>query len=501
MAKGQEWHHRGGNRERGSRRTSRQSVEKTIFEELPQWGGKMETQGTADGGIMSKNHKALEELTSSDEDRFAVLSHPRLKYPAGGTSLEEQRTRWERKRVRTVKELIETEQRYFEQLELVAVYFIEILTAKGTLRPEERDAIFCTFKSIHSINRTLLSDLEDGKLGQGFEHFCPQLHLYTTYTDNMGHALKVLQGQMKKNRQFARFKKLQESRAEFQGLKLEDLLPLPLQRVHQYKHLLRDLTENTNPDHPEFQQLTSAVRVISDAAQHIRDQARSQENHLQLLRVQKLLKGRRSKVLAPGRKYIREGWLTTVPSKGEELKHKMFFLFSDVLLMTKPCHPLHPVHSDKFIWQKAYPLAEGRVEKVFGHTKSQGGLISLTFPEEKLLVMSNDQEDINNWYRCVSAAMGRLQSRATVTQRRDNLARRPLRPAQSSTQTTTDSPIPKAGTKRYLSHQPQQEPSTSGHTQNDCTEPKQIKLMPHPTLRPDDPSPSAAQAGNSCVIL
>ncbi|XP_032895410.1 pollen-specific leucine-rich repeat extensin-like protein 1 [Amblyraja radiata] len=33
------------------------------------------------------------------------------------------------------------------------------------------------------------------------------------------------------------------------------------------------------------------------------------------------------------------------------------------------------------------------------------------------------------------------------------------------------------------SDQPREEPSASGHTENDCTEPKEIKLMPHPTLR------------------
>ncbi|XP_051889847.1 rho guanine nucleotide exchange factor 39 isoform X2 [Pristis pectinata] len=430
-----------------------------------------------------------------------MASHAQLKYLAGGTAIKEQRARWERKRIRTAKELIETEQRYFEQLELVVVYFIEILKAKGTLRPAAQDAIFCTFKSIHSVNRTLLSDLEDGKFGLGFDNFCPHLQLYTTYTDNMEHALKVLQGQIKKNKQFARFKKLQESRPEFQGLKLEDLLPLPHKRIYQYKHLLRDLTGNTNPDDPEFQQLKNAVKAISEASQHIQDQARRHENYLQVLRVQKLLKGQRSKVLAPGRKYIREGWLTTVPSKGEELKHKMFFLFSDILLMTKPCHPLHPVHSDKFIWQKAYPLIEGTIEKVFGHTESRGGLISLTFPEEKILVMSDDQEDINNWYRCLSAAIGQLRSRSAVIQRKDNLARRPLRSAENSTQINTDSTTPKAGSKRYLSDQPLADPSTNSHTKNDWTEAKRIKLMPNPTVRHDETGPSVEQTGISCIIL
>ncbi|XP_062928488.1 rho guanine nucleotide exchange factor 39 isoform X3 [Mobula hypostoma] len=395
-----------------------------------------------------------QHLPSSDQPGASMARHVQLKY-LGGTAVQEQRARWERKRIRTAKELIETERRYFEQLELVVVYFIEILKAKGTLQPAARDAIFCTFKSIHSVNRALLSYLEDGKLGLGFDNFCPHLKLYTTYTDNMEQALKVLQGQIKKNKQFARFKKLQESRPEFQGLTLEDLLPLPCKRIHQYKHLLRDLIGNTNPDDPEFQQLER-------------------------------------------RKYIREGWLTTVPPKGEELKHRMFFLFSDMLLMTKPCHPLHPVHSDKFVWQKAYPLIEGTVEKVFGHTESQGGLISLTFPEEKVLVMSNDQEDINNWYRCLSAAIGQLQSRSTVIQRKDDLARRPLRSAESSTQMNVASPTPKAGSKRYLSDQPCKDPS---HTKNDQTEVKRIKLMPNPTVRFDETISNEKPPGNGCIIL
>ncbi|XP_069763581.1 rho guanine nucleotide exchange factor 39 [Narcine bancroftii] len=430
-----------------------------------------------------------------------MASHAQLKYLPGGTAMKEQRARWERKRIRTAKELIETEQRYFEQLELVVVYFIEILKAKGTLQPDARDAIFCTFKSIHSVNGSLLGDLQDGKFGMGFDKFCPHLQLYITYTDNMEHALKVLQGQIKKNKQFARFKKLQESRPEFQGLKLEDLLSLPQKRIYQYKHLLRDLTENTNPSDPEFHQLRTAVKAISEASQHIQDQARRHENYLQVLRVQKLLKGRRSKVLAPGRKYIREGWLATVPSKGVELKLKMFFLFSDILLMTKPCHPLHPVHSDKFIWQKAFPLIEGTVEKVFGHTKSQGGLISLTFPEEKILVMSNDQEDINNWYRCLSVAIGQLQSLSTVIQRKDNLARMPLRSAGISTPINTDSAAPQAGSKRYLSDQPQEGPSTKSHSKDDWTEAKRIKLMPNPNTRHNDAVPGVEQAGTNCIIL
>jgi len=83
-------------------------------------------------------------------------------------------------------------------------------------------------------------------------------------------------------------------------------------------------------------------------------------------------------LLIVGRWYIREGWLKTVPTKGTEAKPKMFYLFSDILLQAKPCSPIHPTNGDKFVCQQVYPLKECTVDKVFGHTKSQGGLISVS---------------------------------------------------------------------------------------------------------------------------
>lgn len=82
----------------------------------------------------------------------------------------------------------------------------------------------------------------------------------------------------------------------------------------------------------------------------------------------------------PGRWYIREGWLLVVPSKGEELKRRMFFLFSDILIAAKPCHPLHLLNSNKLSCQAVYPLHQCSVDKVFGHTQSQGGLLSVSLP-------------------------------------------------------------------------------------------------------------------------
>lgn len=52
------------------------------------------------------------------------MSASSLLFMAGANTVEEQRARWERKRSRTAKELLETEHKYLEQLDLVVTVSI-----------------------------------------------------------------------------------------------------------------------------------------------------------------------------------------------------------------------------------------------------------------------------------------------------------------------------------------------------------------------------------------
>ncbi|CAI5635432.1 rho guanine nucleotide exchange factor 39 [Oreochromis niloticus] len=413
---------------------------------------------------------------------------PRPLDPLGCSSVQEQRDLWQRKFCRIAKEMVQTEQRYCQKLELVTTFFVDILKAKGTLRSDIREDIFCSIKAIQSVNQTLLIHLENGYFGKGLDQFSTHMHHYYTYVDNIYKAQKVLQMQLKKNKAFRRFKKLQESRPEFNNQKLEDLLQLPLQRIDQYKHFLEDLTANISVDHPEYEQLSRAMTAVCEVSQRIDDNTRRHENHLELCRVQKLLKGRKMKVLAPGRWYICEGWLKVVPPKGAEAKPKMFFLFSDMLLQVKRCSSLHSTSGQKFTAEHAYPLQDCTVEKVFGHTRSQGGLLSLTFPRANLLLMSSNQENLNNWYQSLSSAIRKQNSKQTPIYQRDELCRRPLRSAADSHNT----PANVASRKRNMltaeiSELPQEPP-----VEQEYSAPKRMK--------PSDASELSAET-SSCVIL
>ncbi|XP_077565430.1 rho guanine nucleotide exchange factor 39 isoform X2 [Stigmatopora nigra] len=340
-----------------------------------------------------------------------------------GKVIQEQRDRWERKRSQAGRELVLSEQRYCQQLDLVITYFVEILEAKGTLKQDIRERIFSSIKAIHSVNQSLLVHLESGHFGRGFEQFFPQLHHYSVYVDNIHDALKLLWVQRKRSKAFRRFKELQEARPEFRDHKLEDLLQLPIERIHRYKVLLQEMTANTSPDNPEFQQLSRMVAALDDMQQRIWSNSRRHQNHLQLRRVQKLLKGSQSQVLAvTGRWYIREGWLNVVPAKGSNAKARMFFLFSDMLLQAKP----RATNGQKFAGEHAYPLRECTVERVFGNTQGKGGLLSLTFAKAKLLLMSSDPGDFSDWYTSLSSAVRKLRPESTLVLGRENRDPGPL---------------------------------------------------------------------------
>ncbi|ERE83225.1 rho guanine nucleotide exchange factor 39 isoform X3 [Cricetulus griseus] len=319
--------------------------------------------------------------------------------------VRQQRARWERKRVCTARELLETERRYQEQLGLVATYFLGILKAKGTLRPPERQTLFGTWERIYAASLELLPYLEEGHWGPGLEGFCSHLELYTQFAANAESAQTTLQKLLKKNKRFRRFVQLQEGRPEFKGLQLQDLLPLPLQRLQQYENLIVALAENTVPNSPDYQQLTRAARRVSEAAQRVHAIGQSQKNDQHLLRVQALLSGRKAKGLTSGRWFLRQGWLLVVPPTGEP-RPRMFFLFSDVLLMAKPRPPLYLLKSGTFVCKALYPMSQCQLNRVFGHSGGTcGGLLSLSFPDEKLLLMSTDHEELSRWYDSLAVAI------------------------------------------------------------------------------------------------
>uniref|UniRef100_A0A803TWV6 DH domain-containing protein n=1 Tax=Anolis carolinensis TaxID=28377 RepID=A0A803TWV6_ANOCA len=241
-------------------------------------------------------------------------------------------------------------------------YFVALLKAKGTLEPDAREAIFAAPPGRDSVCKQGPDEPLSGGLGWGYIR-----HGQTW----------ARQRQVRKNKAFSRFKRLQETRPEFGGSRLEDLLLLPLQRLRQPALLFLAAHCPSLKCHPGL--FAAALKSVAEAVHQIQEIARFHENMDRLSRIQKLLKGQKTQVMQPGRWFLQEGWLMVAPPKGEGLRPRMFFLFSDVLLMARPCHPLHPWNAHKVAVKEVLWLQpQCSVAKVFGHSRGHGGLLSVS---------------------------------------------------------------------------------------------------------------------------
>lgn len=95
-----------------------------------------------------------------------------------------------------------------------------------------------------------------------------------------------------------------------------------------------------------------------------------------------------------GRWFLRQGWLLVVPPTGEP-RPRMFFLFSDVLLMAKPRPPLHLLKSGTFVCRALYPMAQCQLCRVFGHSGGPcGGLLSVSNVNSRPKYTSNTVDQL-----------------------------------------------------------------------------------------------------------
>ena len=90
--------------------------------------------------------------------------------------------------------------------------------------------------------------------------------------------------------------------------------------------------------HPDKASLDSALEQIDGVAWHINEQLREHENSMKILDIQKSLVGGQPKVIAPGRRLIKQGVLMKVPRTGATSgggQPRYFVLFSDMVMYCK----------------------------------------------------------------------------------------------------------------------------------------------------------------------
>ncbi|KAK1338061.1 hypothetical protein QTO34_001169 [Cnephaeus nilssonii] len=179
---------------------------------------------------------------------------------------------WAAKRTRVAGELLQSERKYVQMLEIVRDVYVAPLKAalssnRAILSAANLQIIFSDILQVLSLNRQFLDNLRDRLqewgpahcVGEIFLKFGSQLSTYTNFFNNYPVVLKTIEKCREMVPAFRAFLKRHDKTIVTKMLSLPELLLYPSRRFDEYVHLLYALRLHTPAEHVDRGDLTTAI--------------------------------------------------------------------------------------------------------------------------------------------------------------------------------------------------------------------------------------------------
>uniref|UniRef100_A0A182QXL4 DH domain-containing protein n=1 Tax=Anopheles farauti TaxID=69004 RepID=A0A182QXL4_9DIPT len=355
--------------------------------------------------------------------RFA-FSNSRTNSPAVRTppqnSEEDKR---QQLRLQAIKEIRTSEESYLRQLDLLLEYFVTPLRTNGFLTEKVHNQIFGQLDTIHNLSQELLKKLDDNldNVVRAFTNLGPFFKLYSVYAFDYRNSLCTLQSLMDKNATLKRYIANTESRPEVQ-MKLISLLIIPIQRIPRYKLLLQQVLFYTSPADEAYKALQGSIRLVEQSVSHINAVVEDYENTQRLITVQNALTNKSLKLVKPGRKILKEGFLRKLKTDGSTSR-KYCILMSDMFMYCRVLKDVEVLLTDSssIACSCVFPLKKCKIVELF-----RGNFRLTCSGDGTIFSADGDEADSHGWYVAIREAIEmHVQCRKTLRKLSSN--RKPMR--------------------------------------------------------------------------
>ncbi|TNN60807.1 Intersectin-2 [Liparis tanakae] len=256
----------------------------------------------------------------------------------------------EKRRQGYIHELIETEEKYMEDLQIVLEVFQKPMSESGRLNDAEMAMIFVNWKELLACNSKFLKALRVRKK-MGGENMPVQMigdilaaelsHMqpYIRFCSCQINGSMLLQTRIDSEPNFKDFLKKIATDYRCKGMPLSSFLLKPMQRITRYPLHIKNILESTGEGHTDREPLKEAQEKAEELCQQVNEGVREKENSDRLEWIQShvqcdgatehLVFNSLTNCLGP-RKLLHSGKMNKVKSN----KELSAFLFSDFLLLT-----------------------------------------------------------------------------------------------------------------------------------------------------------------------
>ncbi|KAL6436740.1 hypothetical protein ACFW04_004875 [Cataglyphis niger] len=268
-----------------------------------------------------------------------------------------------RKRNSLVFQMVEAEEEYTEQMEvLVSCFLRPFKMAASSKKPpcshEDVNSIFLNSETVLFLHQIFLKGLTSRMeswptlvLGDLFDMLLPMLSIYQEYVRNHHYSLQVLTECKQSSPPFVALLNRLENKTACHGRSLEIFLTYPMHQIPRYIITLHELLAHTPYDHVERKSLQNARQQLEDLSRQMHDEVSETENLRKNLAVERMIVEGCDILLDVNQVFVRQGTLVQLIDKPRGARSRLSatfggksasdkevarqcFLFSNHLLLT-----------------------------------------------------------------------------------------------------------------------------------------------------------------------
>ncbi|XP_018422832.1 PREDICTED: epithelial cell-transforming sequence 2 oncogene-like [Nanorana parkeri] len=333
------------------------------------------------------------------------------------------------KRSRFAQELLESERQYVQVLEIIRdIYAAPLKSAlssnRAILSISNMQIIFSDIVNILQINKQLLNELIDRLqewgpaqcLGDVFMKFGSKLKIYTNFFNNYTVILKTIDKCREATPTFRAFLKRHDQTVVTKMMSLQELLLFPAARFEEYVNLLYALRLHTPPEHPDRNDLSTAITEMKQYKDFILRVKSTLEKDTELTHLQKTIRGCPNLIEA-NRHLICKQDVALLKSANEDISASLriyehisdlcLFLFNDALVISS-CHisytPFKHVPSTSYQFMASVSLGRLLVEDI-PDTKYVKNAFVLQGPKRRWICFTQTEEEKVTWLSACQRAI------------------------------------------------------------------------------------------------
>jgi len=328
-----------------------------------------------------------------------------------------------------IKEIVETEKTYVEQLLTMATLFLNPLSSTELSSADELHRIFSTTEPLSRLHTVFLQQLEKRTLtaepnkpvpvGDLFLSLAGSLQPYESYINNYPDASRSLAKAMRRSA-FRSFVTSQLSELKMKTTSIDNCLITPIQRIPRYKMLLQDLLSHMSASNPDYGPLSQALLQIQEMADYLELKNRVFSTQRVLRRIEsnfELLPSHVERILE-----LQSDDLSTFEDADKGVPAELW-LFTDCVMYVHKLNSSNSSGQHESVSSSSNPASDDRLPPqyrlvtllpLFGLTVTDAGMIEdrqrschafqLSYYEQELLVFSLVKVNKDNFLKGVRKA-------------------------------------------------------------------------------------------------